>query len=86
MLSHLYQVACLPGSSRGCATRVRSSEGKMGSREGLLSLAAPPNFSLSSLSVSIMPPGATSAAAPQSQGSPLLGQICRYTRLVTQGQ
>lgn len=53
----------------------------MGSREGLLALAAPPNLSLSLLSVSIMPPGATEAAAPQSQGSPLLGQICGCAHL-----
>jgi len=68
----------LPGSSRGCATRERSSDGKMGSQEGLLGTAEPPYFSLSPLSVVITAPGFTEAAAPQSQGSPLLGQICRW--------
>ena len=73
--AHLYQVARLPGSSRGCATRERSSEGKMGSQPGLLGRAEPPNFSLSALSVVMTAPGCTEAAAPQSQGRPLLGQI-----------
>lgn len=49
----------------------------MGSQEGLLGTALPPHLSLSSLSVVSMAPGFTSAAAPQSQGRPLLGQICR---------
>ena len=78
--AHLYQVARLPGSSRGCATRERSSEGKMGSQPGLLGRAEPPNFSLSALSVVMTAPGATAAAAPQSQGRPLLGQIYRAAR------
>ena len=52
----------------------------MGSQPGLLGSAEPPNFSLSALSVVMTAPGSTEAAAPQSQGRPLLGQICRAAR------
>ena len=52
----------------------------MGSQPGLLGRAEPPNFSLSALSVVMTAPGSTEAAAPQSQGRPLLGQICRAVR------
>jgi hypothetical protein len=48
----------------------------MGSALGLDGLAEPPTTSLLLLSVATSPPGSTDAAAPQSQGSPLLGHIC----------
>ena len=82
MKTHRNQVAALPGSSNGCATRERSSEGKMGSQDGLLCTALPPNFSLSLLSVVTTAPTSTSFAAPQSQGRPLLGQICRVVHFL----
>ena len=85
--THRNQVAALPGSSNGCATRERSSEGKMGSQDGLLCTALPPNLSLSLLSVVTTAPTSTSFAAPQSQGRPLLGQICRVVHFShTKGQ
>jgi hypothetical protein len=49
----------------------------MGSVVGLAEVAAPPMTNLSSLSVATSSPVSTAEAAPQSQGSPLLGQICR---------
>jgi len=46
-------------------------------------IAEPAMTNLSSLSVATSAPGATAAAAPQSQGSPLLGQICPNRQEIT---